>query len=271
MWGAPAHLVCELVERQPAPQLKLLGREGRDPLRHQQALVCSEALQHRLGKRQVGLAAARRPVQDALRTGSGRRQTSRLEQRRSAAHSSGGSQRGAGKAMHGWQTEMSARPRRQFCCWRRIFSAMAAAEVGVVMAASFSTMLIGARLSSSLGPEARKVISYLYANLVFPAMVFRGVAAIDLSGVDSQLMLTILLSKLAVATACLLVGLVALGSRGLPHAAAYAMAASHSFDVTMGVPMAKVAPLAPPTLPPVVRLGARSQPMPSHPAAIRPV
>lgn len=115
-----------------------------------------------------------------------------------------------------------------------------AAEVGVVMAASFSTMLLGARLSSSLGPEVRKGVSYLYANLVFPAMVFRGVAAINLTGVDGRLVLTILLSKLAVATACLLFGLMALGSRGLPHAAAYAMAASHSFDVTMGVPMAKV-------------------------------
>jgi predicted permease len=120
-----------------------------------------------------------------------------------------------------------------------------AAEVGVVMAASFSTMVLGSRLSSSLGPEARKGISYLYANLVFPAMVFRGVAALDLSGVDRNLLLTILLSKLAVATACLLFGLVALGSRGLPHAAAYAMAASHSFDVTMGVPIATV-PVAPP-------------------------
>jgi len=115
-----------------------------------------------------------------------------------------------------------------------------AAEVGVVMAASFSTMVCGARLGTWLGPEARKAVSYLYSTVVFPAMVFRGVAAIDLSGVDWQLMLTILLSKLAVAMVCLLFGIWRHGSQGLPHAAAYAMAASHSFDVTLGAPMAKV-------------------------------
>lgn len=114
------------------------------------------------------------------------------------------------------------------------------ADVGVLLAASFGTMALGARLSGLMGAETRKGISTLYSGLVFPAMVFRGVAAIDASGVDSRLLLAIVLSKLLVVLACMGFGLRALGARALPTAAAYAMAASHSFDVTFGVPIARV-------------------------------
>lgn len=118
--GTPTHLVCELIKRQPAPRLELLGREGRDPLRHQQAPVGSETLQHRLGKRQVGLAATRGPVQDALSAGSRRSQTARLEQRRSATHSSGGSQRGAGETLHAGGVDVRAAS-TYFRTWPSIF------------------------------------------------------------------------------------------------------------------------------------------------------
>jgi predicted permease len=109
------------------------------------------------------------------------------------------------------------------------------------------TILLGlavARLEVLSAP-ARKGISALYASVVFPLVVFRGVAALELSGVEPRALLLMLLAKLCVAACGVVLGRITLhttlGSRAaLAHGAAFAMAASHSFDVTFGVPLASL-------------------------------
>ena len=72
-------------------------------------------------------------------------------------------------------------------------------------------------------------------------------AAIDVTTIDTSVALVVLLSKSVLALAVLTYGVLTLrrrhelGSNGaaLANAAALAMAASHSFDVTLGVPLAK--------------------------------
>ena len=61
-------------------------------------------------------------------------------------------------------------------------------KVGMVMFTSFGTMLIGLAVArAELLPEpARKGVSLLYAKLVFPVMVFRGVADVKLGGAQSR-------------------------------------------------------------------------------------
>ena len=61
-------------------------------------------------------------------------------------------------------------------------------KVGLVMFTSFGTMLIGLAVArAELLPEpARKGVSLLYAKLVFPMMVFRGVAEINLAGAHTR-------------------------------------------------------------------------------------
>eukprot|EP00965_Chrysotila_dentata_P192795 6175377-Pleurochrysis_carterae.AAC.1 len=94
-------------------------------------------------------------------------------------------------------------------------------------------------------PARNVCFAGLYARIVFPAMVFRGVAAIRPEKLDMSVVLVVLLGKLAVAGVCIVYSMLRLdrqeGSSKLAHAAALAMAASHSFDVTLGVPIAKVA------------------------------
>ena len=75
--------------------------------------------------------------------------------------------------------------------------------------------------------------------------VFVGVADIDLNTIDRGRLLVILLSKATLASLVVAYGLFTLPSKyspsiALAHAGAWAMAASHSFDVTMGVPLARV-------------------------------
>ena len=108
------------------------------------------------------------------------------------------------------------------------------------MGACFGTMFIGVLVArnSLLSADARRGVSLLYAKLVFPAMVFRGVAAIDLGAVDPSILGVMLLSKWALALCGLAFG--ALAGRGLAAGAMYAMAVSHSFDVSLGVPIARV-------------------------------
>ena len=115
----------------------------------------------------------------------------------------------------------------------------------VVSCACFGCMFVGYMLSYSerLNESARKGVSTLYVTLCLPAMVFRGVASIDLQSLDLMMMLLILLGKLVVVGACLIFGMVCHSSHGgstraFAHAALYAMAATHSFDVTLGVPLA---------------------------------
>lgn len=112
---------------------------------------------------------------------------------------------------------------------------MASTSAAVVLFSSLCTMVLGARLGGGLGVEGGRAVSRLYASLVFPAMVFRGVSAIQLSEVDTNLLLSLLLSKLLVAG--LVLAWAGGEGRGMGEAAAYAMAASHSFDVTLGVPL----------------------------------
>jgi hypothetical protein len=139
-------------------------------------------------------------------------------------------------------------------------------KVTLVMFTSFGTMLIGLAVARAefLPEPARKGVSLLYAKLVFPMMVFRGVAEINLGGaqtrharallcgplpccpclaeLDMTVLLIIFLSKALVAAACVGFGRATLGTMhgraSLSHAAMYAMAASHSFDVTLGIPLA---------------------------------
>jgi predicted permease len=120
------------------------------------------------------------------------------------------------------------------------------AAVGVSMFACFGCMLIGVyvQLGHVISDPARKGVAALYARIVFPTMVFCGVAEIDVNALDRSLLLVIFASKTAVAAAVLACGSAALRSthdqRSLAHAAAWAMAATHSFDVTLGVPLARV-------------------------------
>ena len=122
---------------------------------------------------------------------------------------------------------------------------MGVEEVVTVTATCFATMFLGFVLHRSgvLGAEARKGVSALYAKLVFPTMVARGVAAIKVETIDPSMVLVMLLAKLLVAAACVAFGSRTLrhihGDAALAHAAMYAMAATHSFDVTLGVPLAK--------------------------------
>ena len=63
-----------------------------------------------------------------------------------------------------------------------------------------------------------------------------------LAELDATVLLVVFLSKALVAVVCIGFGRATLGTmRGrasLSHAAMYAMAASHSFDVTLGIPLA---------------------------------
>ena len=115
-----------------------------------------------------------------------------------------------------------------------------AASLFVTVGACFGTMFIGVLVArnSLLSADARRGVSLLYAKLVFPAMVFRGVAAIDLGAVDPSILGVMLLSKWALALCGLAFG--AFSGRGLAAGAMYAMAVSHSFDVSLGVPIARV-------------------------------
>ena len=115
-----------------------------------------------------------------------------------------------------------------------------AASLFVTVGACFGTMFIGVLVArnSLLSADARRGVSLLYAKLVFPAMVFRGVAAIDLGAVDPSILGVMLLSKWALALCGLAFG--AISGRGLAAGAMYAMAVSHSFDVSLGVPIARV-------------------------------
>ena len=61
-------------------------------------------------------------------------------------------------------------------------------KVTMVMFTSFGTMLIGLAVARAefLPEPARKGVSLLYAKLVFPMMVFRGVAEINLGGARTR-------------------------------------------------------------------------------------
>ena len=61
-------------------------------------------------------------------------------------------------------------------------------KVTLVMFTSFGTMLIGLAVARAefLPEPARKGVSLLYAKLVFPMMVFRGVAEINLGGAQTR-------------------------------------------------------------------------------------
>ena len=123
-------------------------------------------------------------------------------------------------------------------------AAAAMAGVSVALGSSFGIMAIGLYIARTgwLSPDARKSLSMLYAKLVFPFMVFRGVAAINLLALDLSVALVVLVAKATLAALVTTYGARALRGRpdALANAAMLAMAASHSFDVTMGVPLAKV-------------------------------
>ena len=77
--------------------------------------------------------------------------------------------------------------------------------IGVTLFSSFGCMLLGylAVRTGLLEAAARKGIASLYAQLVFPTMVFVGVADIDLNTIDRGMLLVILLSKVPAATVLL--------------------------------------------------------------------
>lgn len=118
--------------------------------------------------------------------------------------------------------------------------------IGTTLFSSFGCMLIGylVHRSAMLGDDARKGVATLYAKLVFPTMVFAGVADIDIATIDASLVQVILASKAVLAALVVVYCWVALRARrgpdALAHAAMLAMAASHSFDVTMGVPLCRL-------------------------------
>lgn len=107
-------------------------------------------------------------------------------------------------------------------------------------------MAIGVVVSHTglLNDDARRGIATLYAKLLFPTMVFRGVAAINLTSIDPPVVFVALTAKLLVATICIVFGKITFtrkyGHAAGAHAAMVAMAASHSFDVTWGLPLARL-------------------------------
>ena len=119
------------------------------------------------------------------------------------------------------------------------------AAVANVLCSSFGCMLLGlavARLQL-LTEAGCGAVAKLYAKLVFPTMVFSGVARIDLSAVDPAVVLVAAGSKAILAALVTCCGVAVLradkGRAAVAHAAAWAMAATHSFDVTLGVPLAR--------------------------------
>ena len=97
--------------------------------------------------------------------------------------------------------------------------------------------------SGVLDSSARKGIAALYSKIVFPTVVFLGVAAIDMATIDRTTLLVMLASKATLAAIIVSYGYCLLRSThagsALAHAGMWAMAASHSFDVTLGVPLAR--------------------------------
>ena len=103
-------------------------------------------------------------------------------------------------------------------------SSSALKPLGVTLFSSFGCMAIGVYVyrSGMLPEAARKGVAALYARLVFPTMVFVGVADIDLHTVDRSLMLTMLTSKAVLAAIVVAYSASALrsthGSNSLAHA-----------------------------------------------------
>ena len=64
----------------------------------------------------------------------------------------------------------------------------AAQQVLVALGSSFAVMAVGLAISRAevLTEPARKGLAKLYASLVFPMMVFKGVAAIDMGAIDKH-------------------------------------------------------------------------------------
>jgi len=108
-----------------------------------------------------------------------------------------------------------------------------------------AAILTGYAVASTglISDDGRKGIATLYAKLIFPTMVFRGVAAIQLATVDLSLVIVVLFAKLIVVLLCVVFCWRALSRKyagnSLAHAAMLAMASSHSFDVTWGVPLSR--------------------------------
>ena len=82
------------------------------------------------------------------------------------------------------------------------------AQLFAVGGSCFGLMLIGLGIAwtGSLPPAAGKGVSLIYSKLVFPMMVFRGVAAIKLGGVDTSLLSVMVLSKASMAAIVVLFG-----------------------------------------------------------------
>ena len=78
---------------------------------------------------------------------------------------------------------------------------MSASAIANTLCSSFGCMGIGYIVHGHLltTDAARKGVATLYAKLVFPCMVFVGVADIDAATVDRSLVTVILASKLALA------------------------------------------------------------------------
>ena len=124
-----------------------------------------------------------------------------------------------------------------------LFTMVNLSAVGITLFTSFGCMAVGivAQQAGVFSAEARKGIATLYAKIVFPTMVFVGVAGIDMGTIDTSLVLVMLASKAVLAALIVAYCIVTLrdrhGADTLAHAGALAMAASHSFDVTLGVPL----------------------------------
>ena len=117
--------------------------------------------------------------------------------------------------------------------------------VATTLFSCFGSVAIGtyATRSGLLDAAARKGIAALYSKIVFPTVVFLGVAAIDMASVNRTTLLVMLASKATLAAIIVTYGYLLLRSthpgNALAHAGMWAMAASHSFDVTLGVPLAR--------------------------------
>jgi len=116
--------------------------------------------------------------------------------------------------------------------------------VGSAVAAFFGTMAIGfmAARSGMLTSAARKGISAIYVKVVYPTMVFRGIATVHLEEIDVSILFIVLIAKFCVVATCVSFGKLTLlpskGNQSLAHAAVYAMSSSHSFDIAWGTPIA---------------------------------
>lgn len=119
-----------------------------------------------------------------------------------------------------------------------------------VIGAAAGLMLFGSIIASHsiLSPEARKGVSFTFSKIVFPIVIFNGISSTNFHQIDINISIVILISKILMTILMILFGMFVNKSNEKGHSfsftlmmgAIYAMGATHSFDIGLGVPIAKI-------------------------------